>query len=209
MLNVPVSLTFGKSLLYDMNYAGMEDLQLLKLLQEEDRLAFAEIYNRYWKRIYTMALTYLKSSEAAQDAVQDVFFKLWTGRESLSQVRDFRPYLFVSARNMVISSLRNKIFHVYLDEEEEIEEEILLPERQFSYKESVDLLHKAVDQLPNQQRKAYKLSRNEGMTYEEIAEVMGISRLTVRTHISKAIQFIRKYLTGNAINFIYLLTFWF
>lgn len=188
-----------------MNYSGFDDLQLLKLLQEEDELAFAEIYNRYWKRIYTMALTYLKSPEAAQDAVQDVFVKLWTGKESLSQVRNFKSYFFASARNLLISNLRNKVLHIYLDDEEGVAEEAFLPERQLSYKESVNLLHNAVELLPPQQKRAYQLSRNDGMSYEQIAEEMEISRLTVRTHISKAIQFIRQYLSDRAVHPVLLL----
>lgn len=183
-----------------MNYSGLEDFQLLQLLREGDEDAFAEIYNRYWKRVFSIALRYIKSPEAAQDAVQDVFIKIWTGKEHLSQVRDFKPYIFVTARNLIISSLRNKIFHVFLGTEEQLEEETFLPEQQLSYKESMDLLHKAIQLLPPQQQRAYMLSRDEGMTYEQIAGEMAISRLTVRTHISKAIQFIRTYLTDNAIH---------
>ena len=177
----------------------MGDEQLLQLLQEKNEEAFAEIYNRYWKRIYTLALSYLKSPEAAQDIVQDIFIKIWTNKQSLLHVREFKPYIFVSARNLIISSLRNKVFHVSLDPDEPVEEEIFFPERQFSYRESLDMLHKAIEQLPLQQRTAYNLSRNQGLRYEEIAQQMGISPLTVRTHISKALHFIRKYLTDNGI----------
>lgn len=188
-----------------MNYSALNDTELLQLLLQEDDEAFAELYNRYWKRIYTMALTYTKSPEAAQDIVQDVFLKIWIKKENLLQIREFKPYLFVSARNLIISSLRNQVFHVNLDPDEQIEEEMLLPEKQLSYKESVNLLHKAIDLLPPQQQRAYQLSRNEGLRYEDIAQEMGISPLTVRTHITKALSFIRKYLTDNAVHPVLLL----
>jgi RNA polymerase sigma-70 factor (family 1) len=188
-----------------MNYSALDDIELLKFLQEENEEAFAELYNRYWKRIYTMALTYTKSPEAAQDIVQDVFLKIWIKKENLLQVREFKPFLFVTARNLIISSLRNQVFYVTLDPEEGIEEDTLLPEKQLSYKESLDLLHKAIELLPPQQQRAYQLSRNEGMRYEDIAQEMGISPLTVRTHITKALSFIRKYLTDNAVHPVLLL----
>lgn len=188
-----------------MNYSELDDGQLVMLLQDGNEEAFAALYNRYWKRIYTIAFPYLKSQEAAQDVTQDVFVKLWTHKEHLAEVQAFRPYLFVMARNMIISSLRNKVFHEYLDGDGPLEEELLLPERQLSFKQSLALLHQAIEQLPPQQQKAYKLSRDEGMSYEQIAQEMDISRLTVRTHISKANQFIRKFLTDNAVHSAVLL----
>src|SRR6478609_2574931 len=141
-----------------MNYSAFDDLQLLRFLQEENEGAFSEIYKRYWKGVYLTALTYTKSQEAAQDIVQDIFVKIWSHKENLVNVREFKPYLFVTARNHIIGSLRNKIFHVDLDADEPIEEEILLPESQLLFKEAVNLLHKAIELLPPQQQKAYKLS---------------------------------------------------
>ena len=189
-----------------MNYGDLNDLQLITLLQEENEDAFSEMYKRYWKAIYTMAFTYVKSSETAQDIVQDIFVKLWTRKENLVGVKEFKPYLFVTARNHIISSLRNKVFHVYLHPDERVEEEILLPESQLLYKEAVEILYRAIEQLPSQQQKAYKLSRYEGMRYEKIAEEMGISKLTVRTHISNALSSIRTYFKSNGLNpLLYLL----
>ncbi len=188
-----------------MSFSNLNDIELLQLLQQDNEEAFAELYNRYWKRIYTQALSYTKSPEAAQDIVQDVFLKIWINRKNLHQVREFKPYLLVTARNFIISSLRNKILHVALDPEEQIAEEMLLPERQLSYKQSVGLLHKAINLLPPQQQKAYNLSRNERLRYDDIAREMGISPLTVRTHISKALDFIRKYMTNNDVSPVFLI----
>lgn len=151
-----------------------------------------------------MALLYIKSPQAAQDIVQDVFLKIWIQKENLLLIREFKPYLFVTARNIIISSLRNKVFHEYLNDDEQQEESILLPERKLLFKESVRLLREAVGMLPQQQQMAYKLSR-EGMSYEEIAQQMGISRLTVRNHISKALDYLRKCLTDNSVHPIVLL----
>jgi RNA polymerase sigma-70 factor (family 1) len=181
-----------------MNYSVLDDNELLSFLREENEGAFAEIYHRYWKRIFTKALSYTRSPEAAEDIVQDVFIKIWINKDRLLHVREFRPFLFVSARNLIINSLRNQVFHVSLDPEEQLEEETLLPERQLSYKESINLLRKAIDLLPPQQQRAYRLSRDEGMRYTEIAQEMGISPGTVRIHMSKALSFIRKYLTDKA-----------
>lgn len=190
-----------------MNYQNLDDRELVQLLREENQDAFAEIYYRYWKRIYALALSYLKSPEAAQDIVQEAFVKIWLNREYLLQVKEFRPYLFVIARNLVISELRKTVFHSTLDPGEKLEEELYLPDSQLSYKESVRLLHQAIELLPPQQQRAYQLSRNEGKRYEDIALEMGISRLTVRSHMTKAIDFIRNYLKERSVHPVILLLF--
>lgn len=192
-----------------MDFSALDDLQLLGLLQNGHEEAFAEIYHRYWKNIYTQALNYTKSEKTAQDIVQDVFLKLWTGRDNLQHIQELRPYLFIVARNRIINSLRNRVYHSPLDAEELIEEQTFLPEQQLSYKESLALFHKAMELLPAQQKTAYQLSRIEGLTYEAIAQQMGVSRLTVRNHITRAIAFIRNYLTENAVHIVFVALFLF
>ena len=183
-----------------MDYTTISDIDLVGLLQNEDEEAFVEIYNRYWKRVYFLAFKYTKSEEASKDIAQDVFLKLWINRNNLNNIRDFKPFLFVSARNLIISSLRNKVFHVELDEDEILKEDTLLPDKQLSYKESLGLLNEAIEQLPPQQKIAYRLSRNDGKKYEEIAAEMGISISTVKIHVSKAIGFVRNYLINNSVH---------
>lgn len=188
-----------------MNYTALSDSDLVRFLQEENEEAFAELYNRHWKLIYFLAIKYTKSAEISQDIVQDVFLKIWLNRNNLSHVREFKPYLHVAARNLIISSLRNKVFHVTIEKGEEIEEEYLLPEKQLTYKESVVLLSQAIEMLTPQQKAAYHLSRNEGKKYDEIALEMGITVSTVKNHMAKAIRFIRNYLTDNSVHPIILI----
>jgi RNA polymerase sigma-70 factor (family 1) len=190
-----------------MSYSHLNDLQLIKLLNEEDQEAFAEIYHRFSKIVYSLAFSYLRSQEAAQDIVQDVFVIIWTKKDNLIHVRELKAYIFVTARNLIIRGLHKNIFFVSLDPKEQVEENLFLPKQQLSYKELVHLLDKAIELLAPQQKRAYELSRNEGMGYEKIAEEMGISRLTVRTHVSKAISFVRQYLIDNGIHPAILIIF--
>ena len=189
-----------------MDNTALSDLDLLKLLREEDEEAFAELYNRYSKGVYSIAFKYTRSQESSKDIVQEVFLKLWSNKANLAEVRNFKPFLFVSARNLIISSLRIKVFHSSIDGEEDLTEtEALLPDHQLSYKQSLALLHNAIEQLPAQQKKAYKLSRDEGKKYEEIAVEMGLSVSTVKIHVSKALSFIRTYLTNNSVHPVLLM----
>lgn len=183
----------------------MSDTTLINLLQEGNEEAFAEIYNRYWKRVYFLAFKYTKSPQIAQDLVQDVFLKVWINRKNYVHVKEFKSYLIVAARNQIISALRNKVFYESIESSEIIEEEILLPEKQLSYKESVVFLNEAIEMLTPRQKNIYQLSRNEGLKYEEIAKEMGISVSTVKNHMTKAIQFIRNHLTDKHVHPIILI----
>jgi RNA polymerase sigma-70 factor (family 1) len=181
------------------------DNELLEKVSRGEETAFAILYERYWKKIYTIALQYIKSPQASQDIVQEVFLKIWLKKENLLQIQHFKPYLFASARNLIISSLRSKVFHEYFSGDEPMEESTLLPERQLSFKESVELLHKAVQSLPPQQQRIYQMCKIEGMSYEETSKELGLSRLTVRNHLAKASDYIRKYLTDKGLGHAVLL----
>jgi RNA polymerase sigma-70 factor (ECF subfamily) len=179
-----------------------DEKELLLRVAGGDAKAFTALYDQYWNRIYSLARVYFKSAQAAEDLVQEVFLKVWTIRRTLPEVRSFRPFLLVMARNMLISHLRKAVFHVGLEEEYDAlpEEDFLQPDKQLTLKEYRELLQEAVSALPPQQQQAYRLSRDSGRNYEEIAKEMQLSPLTVRTHISKALAFIRQYLLDRAVH---------
>lgn len=180
-----------------MIYTAYSDLELLEFLKDGNEDAFSEIYHRYWKNVYKIAFKYTKSNELAEDIVQDIFLKVWNNRNHFIHVKEFKYYLFVMARNQVITTLRNNIFNIDIEIKQDIKEETLVPEQQLSFKEAMGIFKRAIESLPPQQKLAYQLSRDSGLKYEEIARRMGISISTVRIHISKAVQSIRKYLKKN------------
>jgi RNA polymerase sigma-70 factor (ECF subfamily) len=189
---------------------SFDEKVLLALVAAGDREAFTRLYERYWKRIYTLALMYSKSQETSEDLVQEVFIKLWTFRDRLTLIEELRPYLFVMARNLIISQFRKKLLHGSLNitEVDFLKDEFLQPDNQLAYKETLGLLNEAVTLLPPQQKKAYHLSRQQGLSYEAIAREMQISKLTVRTHLTKAFAFIRHYLSSHnsvSVFFVFLL----
>ncbi|WP_276483728.1 RNA polymerase sigma factor [Paraflavitalea pollutisoli] len=159
-----------------------------------DEKAFARLVAHYWRILYGQALTYLKSTHQAQDIVQEVFVKVWEKRHQLPAIEKFDAYLFIVARNHLISALRKKIA-TPLDRD--IAEQLPAagnPDEQLSYKQLQQHLTTAVNSLPAQQKTAYLLSRHEGLSFEAIASQMGLSRETVKKHICRALQSIRVYI---------------
>lgn len=140
-------------------------------------------------------MAYSKSAPLAQDIVQDVFLKIWEKRETLPDIQNFEDYLFIMARNRIISEFRKNLSRpVDISRHDALEGNIPLPDEQLSFKQSQELVNKAVDLLPAQRKIVFQLSRTEGLSYGQIAEKLGISKNTVKEHIVKALSFLRTYL---------------
>lgn len=174
--------------------------KLLLQIAQSDGAAFKLIFDHYWDRIYSMAITYLKSPLYAEDAVQEVFVKIWNSRQQLTTVRKFDAYLFIIARNEIISTLRKKIVHAPFEEylSDELTEEVLSPDQQLDLKEFQTLIDEAIDKLPVQQQRVYRMSRQEGMSQEQISRELDISISTIKGHMTKALQSIRTQLSLNS-----------
>lgn len=171
----------------------LEIKQWLTQIGEGDQEAFARLLRVFWNKVYTQALTYLKSSTIAQELTQDVFLKVWLNRSKLREVNNFSGYLFIIARNEIISLLRKKESET-IEADDTLEEGNWAPDRQLEYKQSYATVLKGIDLLPSARKNVFKMSRLEGKTYDEIAAEMNISRNGVKDHVVKALLFLRNYL---------------
>ena len=173
--------------------------ELLKLVAAGDENAYRELFHRHWDNVYSVALVLTKSVELAEDMVQDIFLKIWQKREQFTEVERFEDYLFIMARNHIYTELKKKArddqfkqqVHQYFDSG------INNAEIQLLTKETQVQINKAIDQLTPQQQLVYRMSREQGLSHEEIAEKLNISRNTVRNHIVQSLKQIREYLNDN------------
>lgn len=140
-----------------------------------------------------MAIGYLKSPMAAQDVVQEIFVKIWEKRGSLTVIDNFPAWLHVITRNLLIDHLQKKIPVFELNEltREAIPEDRHLPQQQLDYRELTVLISRAIAQLPPRQQQVYSLSREQGLSHQQIARQLNLSYDTVREHMSKALKTIR------------------
>lgn len=166
---------------------------LLNLVARGDAPAFRSLVDLYWGRVYGNTLALTKSPQVAEELTQDIFLKIWNQREGLAEVENFGVYIYVIGRNQVISALRKKITDTSADFPEHMAEDIQLPDHQLEMKETYERIMEGIEQLPPVRRQVFKMSRLEGLSYEEIAAALGISKNTVKEHIVNGLNFLRGY----------------
>lgn len=174
------------------------DEQLVVLMQQDNESAFTEIYNRYWKTLYVSAHNILQLRTAAQDAVQEVFISLWKRRNSV-EIESLKSYLFQAVRFQVFKAIRaDKTDHDFFNRLSRVSKDILT-EDPLLFKELEAVLQQVFNSLPADEREIFRLHREDGLTYREIAEEKNISVKTVEKKMSQALKRIRAGLDGATI----------
>lgn len=171
--------------------------ELLPLIVSGDEQAFSRLYHTTNAGIYNAVMAYVKDEHAAREIVQIVFIKIWNQREQLRDVQSLKDYLFILARNTVFDHFRKVTIETSRLTNLRREVPVLHNNNvlvNMEERECGQLLRQVISRLPSQQRQAYLLASEQEMSYEEIADRMQLSRLTVKRHLELARRFVRKYL---------------
>ena len=164
-----------------------------------DKYLFQEFYQQHKKSVFAIVNLRLPDLEDAKDVVQEIFLELWLKRDTLAEIRDMQPYLYVVARNQVISAFRRK--NIQLKNEGLLLEGLntldYSAEENTMARELYQQISVIVEKLPETTRQCYQLSKNEGKKNREIADILNISEKTVRNNISEALKRLRMILKEN------------
>jgi RNA polymerase sigma-70 factor (ECF subfamily) len=183
--------------------------ELLRLTAQGDEKAFGHLFEQYTDTLYGVALHYTKIPELAEEIVQDVFTKIWMKRSSLPTIDRFNDYLFIVTRNHILNTIqKNSREQKYREQltRHFLESAASTPEQELVFKEAGELIARAATGLPPQQQLVYELRRNQGLSLDEIADRMQISRNTVRNHLNRALQQIRDFLETHASGILLLVS---
>lgn len=168
---------------------------LLAQVAAGNEQAFAELFQNYRRKLYAYLFKIINSSELAEDGVHDVFLKVWTGRERLTEIDNFNAYIHRMAQNHAYSGFRRMAKETLILAELRADVDSidsLHPERVLTAKEVREFIHAAIEKLTPQQRLVFRMSREQGLKQEEIAEQLDISLSTVKKHIGAALSFLRE-----------------
>lgn len=176
-------------------------LDLVARIRTGDKDAFDALFREYFKPLRRYAITIVKCPTTAEDIVQTVFLRIWTGRETWALRTSVKAYLYSAVHHQAIQLLRQarvRDRHVMAvlsgDPEIEASEPESWPDSQVTVQELSELLQAALEKLPPRTRQAFELRRFQQLSYEEIATAMGISSSTVGVLIGRALVVLRKTL---------------
>lgn len=187
-------------------------MELLSRLATGDETAFNTIFKKYRDKLNNYLLKITKSPEISEEIVLDVFIRLWMGRELMDHVQELESFLHKVAYHKAIDFLRTTSRHDRL-QRAYIHRLELSPEKSADDllidTELRNIIHQAIHQLPPQRKLIYTLSREQGLTYEQIAEALNLSRNTVKNTIMAATCTISTFLQKNGLDKAALSLFFF
>jgi RNA polymerase sigma-70 factor (ECF subfamily) len=178
----------------------LSDQELMRIVQAGDLSPASEIYDRYSSRIYNFAFRFLKNAEAAEDAVQEVFVKMIRHANQFHGDAKLSTWLYSITANWCRDYLRKA------DNKVKETEEVLIslpapleygPDRTLERRENELWVQRALKALTPEQREAILLSRYQGLSYAEIAQIVGCSEGAVKTRVFRAMETLKKALTGD------------
>jgi len=176
------------------------DEELISILRDGNASVIAELYERYWKFLLAKAFDRLKSREDAEEIVQELFVKIWRRRKGIQLKYSFKTY--------ILASLRYEILH-YIAKQQYRKDDISLNSSELSefwvqdedfhsleMKQLQEKIEQVIDTLPEKCKIIFKMSRNDGMSANQIANELNLSPRTIETQIGKALKVLKKHFKG-------------
>jgi RNA polymerase sigma-70 factor (family 1) len=157
----------------------------------DDDKAFESLFYSLNTPLIKFSMMYIHQKEVAEEIVSDVFVKCWVNRKSLCEVRNIDTYLFVAVKNQSLNHLK-KYSHIHLVQVEDTNEvrfvKPFTPQEALEKKELLFKMEQSIEELPRQCRIIFRLIKEEGIKYKEVAEILNISPRTVQTQLFRAMK---------------------
>src|SRR5690625_138932 len=162
-----------------------------------DESAFKKLFLTYYGLLCNFSWRYTRSKAVSEDLVQDVFVDVWNMRESLDPQKSISIYLYQAVKNKAIDHLdHQKVVRKHQLDEDQTDKNIVYIKKTMNEEwEFIRAARHAIDELPFRAQQVYTLHREDGLTYQEIAEVMDISVKTVESQMSRALDILRASLS--------------
>lgn len=178
---------------------GPSDIDLLQCIKKNDQGALERLFEKYYYRLCEFAFQYVRSVDLAEEVVSDVYLKVWKNRHKMEIKTNFKAYLYTATRNQALNYLEK--------EKREFEplDDILFgkpsddyhPDEELIFQELENHIEELINKLPPRCKLIFKLSRIEGFTYREIADILSVSIHTVQNQMVKAVKKLGSYSTAK------------
>ena len=170
--------------------------KIIRRLRKGESSAFDEVYHQYSRNVYRFAYSFLKNRQDSEEVMQEVFLKVWRNRNTLNEYYSLKAYLFSISHNVIIDEFRKRLkdgkYKEFLKNRAELSS--MDTENSIEFNELNERYSDAVEHLPEKRKKIFKLSREDGFSYKEIADKLNISPKTVENQMSQALKYLRSKL---------------
>jgi len=176
------------------DYSTYKDEKLVSLLQKGDRTAYTEIYNRYHGPLYIFVYNRIKDREEAKDIIHELFLRLWTEHLQLHVTASLSAYLYTATRNRILNTIAHKqvanryidSFLFYIDQVDHQSADHLARQNDLQ-----TFIQQEIENLQPRMREVFELSRNTNLSRKEIAQKLGVSEQTVKSHMHNALKILK------------------
>ena len=178
----------------------LTDSELTLRLKQHDEAAFETLFRRYYRYLYRVSIQYVKDPNLAEDALQEVYLKLWTNRDHIDESQSVKSYLATAMRHQVLNALRNEKRAIlrHLSHHTTRPDADTSTEDTLTLNEYGSVFRDGLRQLSNQRRLVFTLRSEQGLTNEEVATQLKLSINTVKVQYYQACRFLRDYLRQHA-----------
>lgn len=182
-----------------MGQIEIDESKLIKKLIKGDKEAFACLFNKYATNLVSIALSYIHDREESEEIVQETFYRVWKYRENMDPTLSFKAYIITIAKRLIFNRTKKKMHEIayqdyYLANRNNLNYEV---DEYINYQELDQQLQQAIYNLSEKRRQVFVMSRQQGLTNQEIADQMGISVSTVENHMNKALKFLRDTISST------------
>ena len=163
-----------------------------KLSESPDRALYNFFFDKYYTKMIWFALIFVKNHNAAEEVVSDVLLSIFKKREKIAKSDNIEGYIFISVKNQSLKYLKKNKRQVYFDNFES-EADLLMttsvsPEYEILENEFYNVIKVTLDSLPPKRRLVFRMIKEEGLKYQEVAKLLDLSVKTVETHMGLALK---------------------
>jgi RNA polymerase sigma-70 factor, ECF subfamily len=174
----------------------MEHSEWFQRITQDDHEAFKAVFHSFYPQLCSFIRRFVPSSEVAQELVQNVFEKLWMKRHEIEIHTSLKAYLYRGVRNQAIDYIKHrKVVQKWEEDPASHEFTPKLIDEEYHRKELLAAVENAIQTLPERRRIIFTLHWSEGLTYSEIADVLGLSVKTVEAQMGNALKTLRSLLS--------------
>ncbi len=181
----------------------VEITDLQTRISDGDERAFEQVFRAFYKKLLLFSQNFVKTPEHAEEVVEDVFVKLWVRRQEINQIKNLKVYLYSATKNQALNALYKEKM-LFSDSADLSDHDSPVcpnnPHDMLVNSELNEVMNRAVDALPERCKLIFKLVREDGLKYKEIAEILGISVNTIDAQMAIAVKRICESLGINKEN---------